>query len=281
VRGNTYSLKNTNYTIKEDQFWDWSYDEMANYDLPSVVNYILKITGQSTLSYIGHSQGTTMGFIAFENPNIAKYINFFAALGPVAHVNNCGSPLLQVLSQLDDASIYLLLGKKAFAPDTAILEKLLPMICKGDPALCENVMGLIMGWDNSDLNSTRLPVIMAHEPSGASVKDMVHWAQGIRKSVFQAYDYGLAGNILHYNSSIPTQYNISSVKLPVALFYGGADLLADKVDVETYIIPNLPNLVYNKLIDQFSHLDFVWGVHANQYVYDDILTLLQKYNPKK
>jgi len=279
VRGNTYSLNNIYFTKKQEQFWDFSYDEMANYDLPSVINYILSITNQSTLSYIGHSQGTTMGFIAFENAHIAKYVNVFVALGPVAHVNHCASPLIRALSILDDTDIYIILGSKGFMPDSSILKILLPELCGDDPALCENLMGLVMGWDNSDINSTRLPVMMAHEPSGASVKDMVHWAQGVRKSAFQAYDYGIDGNMKHYNSSIPTQYNISSVNIPTALFYGGADLLADKTDVETYIVPYLPNLVYNRLISQFSHLDFVWGTHANQYVYDDIVALLAKYNP--
>eukprot|EP01112_Ceratiomyxa_fruticulosa_P017887 TRINITY_DN5648_c0_g2_i1.p1 TRINITY_DN5648_c0_g2~~TRINITY_DN5648_c0_g2_i1.p1 ORF type:complete len:427 (+),score=85.23 TRINITY_DN5648_c0_g2_i1:108-1283(+) len=279
VRGNTYSLNNIHYTPKQTQFWDWSYDEMANYDLPSILNYILNTTKLSTISYVGHSQGTTMGFIAFENPQIAKFINVFVALGPVAHVNNCGSPIIQALSKLDDTAVYVLLGSKDFMPDDEVLKVLLPVVCEGDPSLCENMMGLVMGWDNSDINSTRLPVMMAHEPSGASVKDLVHWSQGVKKSLFQAYDYGIAGNIQHYNSSIPTQYNISSVKIPTALFYGGADLLADKTDVESYIVPFLPNLVYNRLITQFSHLDFVWGTHANQYVYNDIVTLLAKYNP--
>ena len=38
-----------------------SYDELALKDLPAVVNYILKVTGQEQIYYIGHSQGTTIG----------------------------------------------------------------------------------------------------------------------------------------------------------------------------------------------------------------------------
>lgn len=42
-------------------FLDYSFDEMANYDLPDSVNFILNKTGQEQLYYVGHSQGTTIG----------------------------------------------------------------------------------------------------------------------------------------------------------------------------------------------------------------------------
>ena len=42
-------------------FLDYSYDEMANYDLPASINFILNKTGQEQVYYVGHSQGTTIG----------------------------------------------------------------------------------------------------------------------------------------------------------------------------------------------------------------------------
>lgn len=42
-------------------FSSYSYDEMARFDLPAVINFILQKTGQEKIYYIGYSQGTTMG----------------------------------------------------------------------------------------------------------------------------------------------------------------------------------------------------------------------------
>jgi len=38
---------------------------MALFDLPANVEFILQHTGVETLSYVGHSQGTTQAFAGF------------------------------------------------------------------------------------------------------------------------------------------------------------------------------------------------------------------------
>ena len=42
-------------------FFFGSLDEMAKYDLPATINFIIEKTGQERLYYVGHSQGTTTG----------------------------------------------------------------------------------------------------------------------------------------------------------------------------------------------------------------------------
>ncbi|XP_013920452.1 PREDICTED: lysosomal acid lipase/cholesteryl ester hydrolase-like, partial [Thamnophis sirtalis] len=56
-RGNIWSRSHQNLSVNEDEFWAFSFDEMAKYDLPAVVNFILKKTGQQQLYYVGYSQG--------------------------------------------------------------------------------------------------------------------------------------------------------------------------------------------------------------------------------
>jgi lysosomal acid lipase/cholesteryl ester hydrolase len=54
VRGNRYSMAHTHLNPKEKKFWDFTFDEYAAFDVPDTINYILKFTGHSSLSYIGH-----------------------------------------------------------------------------------------------------------------------------------------------------------------------------------------------------------------------------------
>ena len=62
---------------------------MAKYDLPASVNYALKVSKQQQLFYVGHSQGTMIGFAGFgQNLELAKKIKGFFALAPVARVGH-------------------------------------------------------------------------------------------------------------------------------------------------------------------------------------------------
>ncbi|XP_073432020.1 lipase member M-like isoform X3 [Dendrobates tinctorius] len=93
-RGNTWSRKHKSLSTSDSKFWAFSYDEMAKKDLPAVVDFILQKTGQKQLHYIGHSQGTTMGFIAFSTiPQLAQKIKMFFALAPVATVQHPIGPI--------------------------------------------------------------------------------------------------------------------------------------------------------------------------------------------
>ena len=52
-----------------------------------MLNYALEESGQDQLSYVGHSQGTTMGFGGFSSmPELAAKVKLFVALAPVANV---------------------------------------------------------------------------------------------------------------------------------------------------------------------------------------------------
>lgn len=71
-----------------------SWDEMAKYDLPAMVNFILKKTEQPSLHYAGHSQGSLIAFAELSrNQDLAQKIKAVFALGPVAYLGHMESPL--------------------------------------------------------------------------------------------------------------------------------------------------------------------------------------------
>jgi len=47
-----------------------SWDEMAHYDLPAMLNYVLRATGRQKLFYVGHSQGTLIAFAQFSHDRL-------------------------------------------------------------------------------------------------------------------------------------------------------------------------------------------------------------------
>lgn len=62
---------------------------MADKDLPAMVDYILKTTNQTTVVFLGHSQGTIIGFTGFSrNKQLAKKVKLFIALAPIAKLGD-------------------------------------------------------------------------------------------------------------------------------------------------------------------------------------------------
>ena len=58
---------------------------MGKYDIPASINYVLNKTEQTSLSYIGHSMGCTVFFIAMSyRPELNAKIDVMIALAPAA-----------------------------------------------------------------------------------------------------------------------------------------------------------------------------------------------------
>ena len=74
------------------------------------------------------------------------------------------------------------MGVKQFLPSTSLTKYLAKMICAKEYLnnICAGFIFIMAGFDTSNMNTTRLPAYIAHTPAGASVKDMIHFAQVIQ-----------------------------------------------------------------------------------------------------
>ncbi|KAM4852525.1 lysosomal acid lipase/cholesteryl ester hydrolase-like [Thomomys bottae] len=278
-RGNTWSRKHKTLSDSQDEFWAFSFDEMAKFDLPASIDYILSKTGQEQLYYVGYSQGTTIGFIGFsQSSELAEKIKMFFALAPVV-LGDFISSILTKLSDLPDGLFKEILGYNEFLPENPITKWLSTHFCNHAvlKELCGNMFFLLYGFDERNLNMSRLDVYLSHCPAGTSVQDMLHWKQILNFHRFQAFDWGSkVKNYLHYNQSVPPRYNVKDMPVPTALWNGGHDTLADTSDVHT-LLPQITNLVYHKEIPDYNHIDFIWGLNVFKSVYAEMINLMKQY----
>lgn len=73
-----------------------------------MIDHVSRTTGQKQIHYVGHSQGTMIGFAGFSsNRTLAAMVKRFYALAPVAKVFNIRSPirLLAPLGKIIDVSV--------------------------------------------------------------------------------------------------------------------------------------------------------------------------------
>ena len=74
IRGSIFSNKHISKNSKDPNsgYNIYSIDNFVANDLPAMIEYVNSRTGNKKMTYIGHSQGTTMFFMnAMHNPNLA------------------------------------------------------------------------------------------------------------------------------------------------------------------------------------------------------------------
>jgi len=280
-RGNRYTKTHSKFTQKDDYkpFWGFSWDEMAQYDVPANTEYIKRVSGVDKVHYIGHSQGTTQWFahLSVNTTNQARYKSFIG-LGPVMYVQHVGGifsyPLIEEL--LYEFLNFLGLGElMAMSGDNSAL---FGEICDFGSFVCENVIKLICGFtEGSNFNATRLPVMSSHEPGGASLKTLHHWIQMIGKPGFSFYDYGKETNVKVYGSTAAPQYpieNLQKLDIPLFLVQGSKDVLVADDDFAG-LLKTLPSQKRQSIVfKDWNHLDYVWAMNASKDLYPKIVAFL-------
>nr|XP_060624748.1 lysosomal acid lipase/cholesteryl ester hydrolase-like [Anolis sagrei ordinatus] len=276
-RGNTYSLNHKTLTTKEQKFWEFSFHEMGYYDIPAVINFILKKTAQEQLYFVGHSEGSTAGFIAFSTwPKLAEKVKVFFALAPPTAVPFATTPLT-ILARLSETTLRMIFGNKGAFQYPTYFRNLFTKICVYSPRLSSNIMFFVAGYNAPNLNMSRLDIYAAHSPAGTSVQNGLHWCQNHRSKSFRAYDYGCAEkNMEKYNQTAPPIYKIENIKIPIAIWTGGQDLFVVPKDA-AMLSSQISNLIYEKHIPEWQHLDFIWGMDAPERLYMDIIKIAKKF----
>lgn len=248
-----------------------------------MIDYALDKTGQSTLTYIGHSQGTTTFFVlASEKPEYNEKISSMIALAPIGYMSHETSPVIRLLATSSPVVQLVIqeIGSFDFLPSDEFVNTVRNVICSGleqlTEILCTNIVFLITGFDVQQLNITNLPVVFGHIPAGSSVKQFVHYGQEIDSGRFAKYDYGILENLKKYGSIDPPEYKLNLVTTSVHLFYSDNDWLSNPIDVDKLSkkLGNIPEM-YKVPYKDFNHLDYLYAKDVKTLVYDRILNLMK------
>lgn len=101
-RGNTYSRKHLLLDPdKDEDYWEFGWDEMGQLDIPASLSYVLAVTGHERLVYIGNSFGCTLFFIAMSSrPEWNDRIDLMVAMAPVSTMAKVKSPPVRLMASL-------------------------------------------------------------------------------------------------------------------------------------------------------------------------------------
>lgn len=176
-RGTKYSHEHKDFTADDDRYWEFSFDEMAEYDLPANVGYIKNVTGAEKIVYIGHSQGTVQLFAHLtEHPEFKENLKAFFGLGPLIRVNHQKSFVIKLLMESRVADLLSFLGVDSALYLSSDVFPALGLVCEKISGICADVVSLLCGeTDVVHFNKSRMSVMASHEPGGTSIQNILHW----------------------------------------------------------------------------------------------------------
>jgi len=282
-RGNMYCKQHVTMDVASATFWSFSWDAMAEYDVPAFVDAVLDRTKQPKLIYIAHSQGTTQMFAALSTqPELAFKIQDFIALAPVAFVKNADSTVMRQIATFGIPNIISRFGFNELMPSNSLLRLTLPRVCDNPLTswLCDLSMSLVTGFSWAEINRERLPLYMAHFPCGTSVLNGVHWAQALTSQEsheFRMLDYDKLPHPLTneevYGEKLPPMYSLASLPLndvELTMYSGLEDPLANPTDVQR-LVDALPKKVVWVALKKYDHMTFLWGQNAARDIYFPVI----------
>lgn len=269
VRGTRWSHGHVSLSVKNKEFWDWSWQELALYDLAEMIRYVNKIT-KAKIFVVGHSQGTIMSLAAFTKPDIVEMVRAAALLCPISYLNHITTDFVLRLVKMRLDEVILALGIHELNFKSNMGTQIMDMMCDGH-IHCDIWLSAITG-KNCCFNDSRIDFYLEYEPHPSSSKNLHHLFQMIRKGSFAMYDYGMWKNLMRYNQPKPPVFDISQIPtaLPLWMGYGGNDALADVIDVQHTLkgLKSKPDLLY---IEEYGHIDFLLSTRAKADVYDDMI----------
>ncbi|KAG2394325.1 Triacylglycerol lipase [Vigna angularis] len=296
TRGTKYSRSHRSLSPNDAAFWNWSWDELASYDLPAFVKYVHNNTAQK-IHYVGHSLGTLMAFTAFSRGQVLDRLRSAALLSPIAHMRQVNSPIARVFADTFLAEHLNFIGIHEFIPNgemiPSVVAKTLDLVMsrEGSTRLVEGICKILridcskplayFTGPNCCLNSTLLNSLLDHGLQSTATKNLIHLGQMIRTGNIAKYDYGnFLKNTENYGQPLPPPYDFTAIpkEFPLFLSYGGLDMLSE-VNGVNLLLNDLKSHDANKLVvllrKEYAHVDFFMATNVKQVLYDPIISFFE------
>ncbi|XP_029707755.2 lipase 1 [Aedes albopictus] len=284
ARGTRYSRKHSTLSVDSEEYWNFSFHEIGYYDLPAKIDYILNTTNNNKLQYVGFSQGTTVFFVmGSTRPEYNDKIALMIALSPAVLITRVRSPIVwlivEALKEIKRRKIPY--GDFEIIPHSYLSYYIAQGLCaEDDPEnVCYKLISLLTGFDPDGYDQKLITEYIGHTPAGASINQIIHFAQVYMKNGFQQYDYGRKGNIQRYGTKKPPVYNLKLVTASILVYYGLNDWLVHPQDVLD-LVKVLPRVIAAKQVadERFNHIDFVVAKNVRSLLYDQVIEAMEEYS---
>lgn len=268
-RGTVYSDRHVKYTTKDAAFWNYTFHEMAEFDLPANLDFVLNKTGVEKVTYFGHSQGTIqfwIGNIMYDD--IGSKVDQMIAMAPVMYLNHMVSPAIEFCFTFHiDTFVETYLNSFLFS-SAHLLAEIGPRFIELLPRTVWSGVETIVGIDKaSHMSPERMPMMAKNDIGGTGTHNLKHWAQNIKTKKFA----DMQGNLYDVSKLVT---NLNSTEL--LLVDGANDAFSEPADC-AMLEKLLPQHQLSVLrLDDYNHLDYMWADDSDKLVNPHVFDFMAK-----
>lgn len=282
-RGNIFSFKHKTFDPSDinGKYWDFCMDEKAKYDIPAFVSFVKQKTGAKKISYIGHSQGTTIFLMKYmSDPTwIEANVENFVALGTVPNLKYSQLSPLKLIEHLYSL-IKLVIPIKDIAHLSEKVRNLVAKFAKNFPNISGSLFEKFVALTPSHRTDyNELYKFMYFYPGGTSKKNLLHWSQ-----------IYIAKKLVYYNPDAENEgsgsesddykaYDINVIKkwkINSLVARTDDDTLSTYQDV-TELYETVENKDIFHLIDlqNYNHADCIMAESAIKDIFEKIINFIK------
>lgn len=118
---------------------------------------------------------------------------------------------------------------------------------------------------------TMLPTYVCHTPAGASMNQVLHYAQELNLGFFGRF---MTGN------KMPANFHLERITSPISLHYSTIDTFTNPIDMKRLMsaLNRTSDLNVQKIDGiQFDHADFLWGRNTADLVFPEVLKFFARH----
>ncbi|GMR46692.1 hypothetical protein PMAYCL1PPCAC_16887, partial [Pristionchus mayeri] len=281
VRGTTLSQRHLRFTNRDRNFWKFTADDMAKYDATASIDKALALNGAKSLHWIGHSQGTLIGFFFLADlPDYNRKVQSLIQLSSVGtlHWTKGFARVIKVFVTFLKSlfTIPMEIGQR----DKRFTLKILKSMCPPTSMLiCKNFLEMYAGPSSQSFNWSRGAVYMSKVLESTSSWNYLHFLQNHNLNHAYHFDVSPFENLKRYGNIKAPPYNYSNINSDVYFFWSRNDWLTPPKEIERYLAPQMKcGIIKGSFeIPEYNHADFVFATDVADRVFKRITGIIRKY----
>lgn len=190
-RGNKYSWQHIKNDRHEKAYWNYTLDQLAKYDVPTMLNTVLAGTYKEKLTYIGFSNGAGQFLASFHHcPSLIQKIEQAILIAPalkIRDITNHKKGIVIPLLQTRYLFFKVVFGEQCFVSCADQWKRILqPNIFTW---IIDKCLWTIFGWHlaEEEVPYHRRQLFYNHLYSSCASKLIHHWFQIIKHQKFHPY----------------------------------------------------------------------------------------------